>query len=115
MAAHLLTRTGAATGSANQLAAASGTDGRASAGPVVLTTAIEGERARLLAILGRNGGRPVIALAGTSTGIAQAATSRARAPTLAAAPLAAAAAGLARRAAHRCGASPGGTDTQAAD
>ena len=38
MAAHLLTRTGAATGSTNQLAAASGTDGRASAGPVVLTT-----------------------------------------------------------------------------
>jgi hypothetical protein len=72
MAAHLLTRTGAATGSANQLAA-SGTHGRASAGPVVLTAAIEGEQARLLAIPARNGGRPVTALAGTSTGIAQAA------------------------------------------
>jgi hypothetical protein len=115
MAAHLLTRTGAATGSANQLAAASGTDGRASAGPVALTAAIEGKQARLLAIPARNGGRPVIALAGTSTGIAQTATSRARTPTLTAAPLAAAAAGLARLAAHRCGASPGRTDTQAPD
>jgi two-component system, OmpR family, sensor kinase len=68
---------------------------RASAGPVVLTTVIEGEQARLLAIPARNGGRRVIALAGTTTDIAQAAESRARTAIWTAAPLAAAVAGLA--------------------
>jgi two-component system OmpR family sensor kinase len=68
---------------------------KAPAGQVVLTTAIEGEQARLLAIPARNGGRPVIALVGSSTNVAQAAESRAWTAILTAAPLAAAAAGFA--------------------
>jgi two-component system, OmpR family, sensor kinase len=68
---------------------------RASAGPVLLTTAIEGEQARLLAIPARNGGHPVIALVGTTTGVARTAESGAWIATLTAAPLAAVIAGLA--------------------
>ena len=68
---------------------------RASAGRLVLTTAIEGEQARLLAIPARNDGRPVIALVGTSTDVPRAAESRARTAILTAAPLAAVAAGVA--------------------
>jgi two-component system, OmpR family, sensor kinase len=68
---------------------------RAAVGRVVLTTAIEGEQSRLLAIPARNRGHPVIALAGVSTNVAQAAESRASAAVIAGAPLAAVAAGLA--------------------
>jgi two-component system, OmpR family, sensor kinase len=67
----------------------------ASAGPVALTTAVEGEQSRLLAIPARNGGRRVIALVGISTNVAQAAEDRASAAVWIAAPLAALAAGLA--------------------
>jgi hypothetical protein len=63
MAVHLLTRAAAATGSTNLSPPAERTGGLL-AGPVVLTTAIEGEQARLLAIPPRNGGRP--AQGGTS-------------------------------------------------
>src|SRR5437016_4256717 len=67
----------------------------ASAGPVALTTAVEGEQSRLLAIPARNGGRRVIAVVGISTNVAQAAEDRASAAVWIAAPLAALAAGLA--------------------
>jgi two-component system, OmpR family, sensor kinase len=62
---------------------------------VVLTTVIEGEQARLLAIPARNGGGPVIAVVGTTTNVAQKAESRALTAVVTAAPLAAVAAGLA--------------------
>jgi two-component system, OmpR family, sensor kinase len=68
---------------------------RASAGPVLLTTVIEGEQARLLAIPASNGGHRVIALVGTTTGIPQTAESGAWSAIVTAAPLAAVVAGLA--------------------
>jgi two-component system OmpR family sensor kinase len=68
---------------------------RAAAGPVVLTTVIEGEQVRLLAIPARNGGHRVIAVVGTNTKVAQAAEIRAQTVILIGAPLAAAAGGLA--------------------
>src|SRR5690348_4297005 len=68
---------------------------RAAAGAVALTTAVEGEQSRLLAIPARNGGRRVIALVGISTNVAQAAEDRASAAVWISAPLAALAAGLA--------------------
>jgi hypothetical protein len=68
---------------------------RASAGAVMLTTAVEGEQARLLAVPARNGGRGVIALVGTTNVIARAAENRARTAIVTAAPLAAVVAGLA--------------------
>ena len=68
---------------------------QASAAQVVLTTVIEGEQARVLAIPARNGGRPVIVLVGATTTVAQAAESRAWTAIWTAAPLAAVAAGLA--------------------
>ncbi len=68
---------------------------QASAGQVELTTGIEGEQARLLAIPAPNGGRPVIVLVGATTNVAQAAQSRAWTTIWIGAPLAAVAAGLA--------------------
>jgi hypothetical protein len=68
---------------------------RAAAEAVALTTAVEGEQSRLLAIPARNGGRRVIALVGISTNVAQAAEDRASAAVWISAPLAALAAGLA--------------------
>ena len=68
---------------------------RAATGQVVLTTVIEGEQTRLLSNPARSRGRPVIALVGASTDIAQAAESRAETAIVTAAPLAAITAGLA--------------------
>jgi two-component system, OmpR family, sensor kinase len=67
---------------------------RAAAGTVTFITSIEGERVRVLAFPARDGSRPVIVAAGASTGVADAAQSRAQAVILAAGPAAVAAAGL---------------------
>jgi len=67
---------------------------RAAAGTVSFIISIEGERVRVLAFPARNGSQPVIITAGASTGVADAAQSRAQAVVLAAGPAAVAAAGL---------------------
>jgi two-component system OmpR family sensor kinase len=67
---------------------------RAAAGTVTFITSIEGESVRVLAFPAREGSRPVIVAAGASTGVADAAQSRAQAVILAAGPAAVAAAGL---------------------
>jgi two-component system OmpR family sensor kinase len=68
---------------------------RAAAGQLLLTTAIEGEQVRLLAIRARNAGRTVIVVVTTTTTVARAADSRAQTAVVIAAPLAALTAGLA--------------------
>ena len=67
---------------------------RAAAGTVSFIIWIEGERVRVLAFPARNGSQPVIIVTGASTGVADAAQSRAQAVILAAGPAAVAAAGL---------------------
>ena len=67
---------------------------RAAAGTVSFIISIEGERVRVLAFPARNGSQPVIIVTGASTGVADAAQSRAQAVILAAGPAAVAAAGL---------------------
>jgi signal transduction histidine kinase len=67
---------------------------RAATGTVTFTTRVEEESVRVLAFPARNGSSPVIVVAGASTGVADAAQSRAQAVILAAGPAAVAAAGL---------------------
>src|SRR5260221_2665594 len=67
---------------------------RAATATVLLTTAIEGQQVRLLAMPARNGGRRVIVLVGTTTSIPQTAESQAWTAILTAAPVAAVVAGL---------------------
>lgn len=67
---------------------------RAAAGPVTFTTWVEGESVRVLALPARNGPRPVIVAAGTSTVVADAAQSRAQEVIAAAGPAAVIVAGL---------------------
>jgi hypothetical protein len=68
---------------------------RAAAGTVAFTAGVEGESVRVLAFPARSGGRPVIVVTGASTGVADAAQSRAQAVLVVAGPVAVAAAGLA--------------------
>jgi hypothetical protein len=68
--------------------------GRAAAAAVTFTLSAEGESLRVLAFPARNGTRPVIVAAGASTGVADAAQSRARAVILTTGPAGVAAAGL---------------------
>jgi len=67
---------------------------RAAAGTVSFIISTEGERVRVLAFPARNGSQPVIITAGASTGVADAAQSRAQAVVVAAGPAAVAGAGL---------------------
>ena len=67
---------------------------RAAAGTVTVIISIEGERVRVLAFPARDGSQPVIIAAGASTGVADAAQSRAQAVIVAAGPAAVAGAGL---------------------
>jgi len=67
---------------------------QAAGGSVTFTTAIEGERERILAIRAHRGSRTVVVLAGASTDVADAAQARARMIILAAGPPAVAVAGL---------------------
>ena len=68
---------------------------RAAAGTVTFTTGVEGESVRVLAFPTWTSSRPVIVVAGASTGVADAAQSRAQAVILVSGPAAVIAAGLA--------------------